>query len=145
MNTTWVLVAKASEARLYTTDKVGEEMQCLKEFSHPESREKGSTLASDRPGHSQSKGTGHGTMGDPADPKDYEAERFASELAQELEKGRTANAYQKLVVAAAPHFHGLLNSQLNDHTRALVINNIEKDFTAYDERELPARLKEAVH
>ena len=142
MNTTWVLVANASEARLFSAAKIGEEMECLKEFNHPESRERGSDLASDRPGHSQGKGGGHGAMGDPADPKEYEAERFAGELAKELENGRTANAYDRLVVVAAPHFHGLLNTHMKDHTRDLVIGNVEKDLTACENRDLPARLKE---
>lgn len=144
MNTTWVLVADASEARLFETEKIGASLHCIKEFSHPESREKGSDLASDRPGHYQSKGTGHGAFAEHTDPKDYEAERFASELANALEKGRTDNEYKKLVLVAAPHFHGLLNTHMNEHTRALVVNSIQKDFTACDTLELPERLKENI-
>jgi protein required for attachment to host cells len=117
-------------------------MTCLKKFSHSESRAKGSTLASDRPGHSQSRGAGHGAMGDPADPKDYEADRFAAELASELDTGRTANAYRRLVLVAGPHFNGLLNSHLNKHTHGMVEHCIHKDFTDCTERELPARLME---
>ena len=141
---TWVLVANASEARLFGADKIGEEMEFIKEFEHPESREKGSDLASDRPGHYQSKGTGHGTFAEHTDPKDYEVERFAGELAHELEKGRTKNEYKKLILVAAPHFHGLLNTQMNEHTRALVAYSIQKDFTAVEAYELPERLKESV-
>ena len=144
MSTTWVLVADASEARLFETEKIGTSMHCIKEFSHPESREKGSDLASDRPGHYQSKGTGHGAFAEHTDPKDYEADRFAGELANELEKGRTANEYKRLVLVAAPHFHGLLNTHMNEHTRALVVNDIQKDFTTCETHELPERLKECV-
>ena len=139
---TWVLVANASEARIFGTNKIGEAMECMKEFSHPESREKGSELASDRPGHSQSKGTGHGAMVESSDPKEYEADRFAGELAQELEKGRTSHAYRKLVVVAGPHFHGLLNKHMNDHVRTMVVNDIQKDLTSCEPRDLPGRLKE---
>lgn len=144
MNTTWVLVANAGEARLFGTDNINESLHCLKEFSHPESREKGSELASDRPGHYQSKDTGHGAFAEHTDPKDYEADRFASELANELEKGRTANEYKKLVLVAAPHFHGLLKTHMNEHTRELVVNNIQKDFTSIETYELPKRLKESI-
>ena len=141
MDNTWVLVANASEAHLYATERVGEDMSVVKTFSHPESRAKGATLASDRPGSTQGRGSSMGSRGDSVDPKNFEAERFAGELADELNKGRTSNAYRRLVVVAAPHFHGLLNSQLNEHTRALVENDINKDFTAYNTRELPERLK----
>ena len=141
---TWVLVANASEARIFGTDRIGEAMECMKEFSHPESRGKGSELASDRPGHYQSKGTGHGAFVEPSDPKEYEADRFASELAKELDKGRNDNAYRKLVVVAAPHFYGLLNNHMNKHTRAMVVNDIQKDLTDCEPRELPTRLKEYI-
>jgi protein required for attachment to host cells len=141
MNNTWVLVANASEAHLYATERLGEDMSILKDFAHPESRAKGTTLASDRPGSSQGRGSSMGTRGDPAEPKDFEVERFASELANELDRGRTANAYRRLVLVASPHFQGLLKSQLNDHTQAMVVNNINKDFTACNLRELPVRLK----
>lgn len=141
MDNTWVLVANASKAYLYATERIGEKMTCLKDFAHPESRAKGAMLASDRPGHNRSKGTGRGSMGDPADPKYYEANRFAGELATALNAGRTANGYRRLVLVAGPHFHGLLNAHLNENTRAMVENYIHKDFTDCTERELPARLK----
>jgi len=141
MDNTWVLVANASEAHLYATERLGEEMSILKDFSHSESRAKGVTLASDRPGSSWGTGSSIGTRGDPEDPKHFEAERFASELANELEKGRTANAYRRLVLVASPHFQGLLKSRLDEHTQAMVVSKINKDFTACNVRELPARLK----
>lgn len=142
MANNWVLVANASEARLFEAEKIGEAMQCVKEFSHPESREKGSNLASDRPGHYQSKGTGHGALAERTDPKDYEADRFAGELAGELEKGRTSNAFRHLVLVATPRFYGLLNGHLSDQAKSMIKANIQKDFTDCHERDLPARLQE---
>lgn len=139
---TWVLVANSSEARIYDTASIGEDMECIKEFSHPEGREKGSELASDRPGHYQSKGTGHGAFVEPTAPKEHEVDRFAGELARELDKGRTSNAYRKLVVVASPHFHGLINSHLDEHTRSMVVKDIQKDLTDCEPRDLPSRLKE---
>lgn len=141
MDNTWILVANASEAHLYAAEKLGEDMSIRKEFSHPESRAKGVTLASDRPGSTQGRGSSMGTRGDSVDPKAFEADRFASELANELDNGRIANAYCRLVLVATPHFHGLLTAHLNDNTRAMVVNNINKDFTNFNTRELPARLK----
>ena len=144
MDNTWVLVANASEARLFQTERLGKDMSILKDFSHPESRAKGASLASDRPGSTQGRGSSMGTRGDSSDPKDFEAERFAGELASELDKGRTANAYRRLVLVAAPHFQGLLKTHMNTHTRDMVANLINKDYTACDVRDLPARLKECL-
>jgi protein required for attachment to host cells len=140
MDNTWVLVANAAEACLYSTERPGEDMTLLKQFSHPEGRAKGSTLLdSDR---SHGRGPHSGTRGDETvDPKDFEEDRFARQLADELDKGRLDNAYRRLALVAAPHFHGLLNTHLNEHTRALVKYSINKDFTDCDTRELPERLK----
>lgn len=144
MDNTWVLVANASEAHLFATERLGEDMSTIHDYVHPESRAKGTTLASDRPGSSKGRGSNMGTRGDPNDPKHFEAERFASELADVLDKGRTENAYRRLVLVAAPHFQGLLKAELNDHTRDMVSNIIDKDFTSCDIRELPSRLKGCV-
>lgn len=144
MDNTWVLVANASKAYLYATEKLGDKMTCLKDFSHPASRAKGTSLASDRPGHNQSRGMGRGSMGNPTDPKYYEANRFAGVLASELNAGRKANEFRRLVLVAGPHFQGLLNAHLNEHTRAMVENSIHKDFTDCAERELSNRLKKSI-
>lgn len=142
MKNTWVLVANAVEAKLYATEKLGAEISHVREFAHPESREKGSALVSDKPGKVQGGRGGRG-MGDASAPKGYEAEKFARELARALDEGRTANAYQHLVLVATSHFHGLLNSQLDKKTRAMVVTDINKDFTSFNERDLLARLKES--
>jgi protein required for attachment to host cells len=142
MDNTWVLVANASEAHLYATERLGKDMTILKDFSHPEGRAKAGTLTSDRP---HGRGPHSGTRGDDTtDPKDFEEDRFARQLADELDKGRLEKAYRRLALVAAPHFHGLLNMHLNDHTRALVKYSINKDLTDCDTRELPERLKNSM-
>ena len=142
MDNTWVLVANASEARLYATERLGKEMTELREFLHPEGHEKSINLTSD---HSHGRGPHSGTRGDETvNPKDLEAERFASHLAEELNKGRSTNAYRRAVLVAAPHFMGLLNMHLDEHTRELVQHSINKDYTTYDARELPERLKACI-
>jgi len=139
---TWVLVANTNSARLFDAEIIGEEMKCIREFEHPYSRKKGSDLTSDRPGHYQSKGTGHGAFVEPTDPKEHEADIFADELAKVLNKSRTTNEYRKLVIAAAPHFMGLLNNHMDAHTRDMIISEIKKDLTTFEDRDLPERLKE---
>jgi protein required for attachment to host cells len=135
MANTWLIVANASQATLYETESKPKTLKLLKEFLHPASRAKGSELASDRPGHFQAEargmeGTTHGSFNEPIDPKSYEQERFAIELAGELEAGRTANSYKNLIIVASPHFHGLLNKHLNEHVAGMVSRHVEKDYTA---------------
>lgn len=144
MGTTWILVADASRAQLYAHEKTGSGLNLIQEFVHAESRMKASEIASDRAGHQQSKGIGHGALVERTDPKKYEAERFAVELAQAIEKGRTKNAFEQLVLSAPAQFCGLLNQHLSSNTRDLISANIDKDYTQLPQKELIARLSEHV-
>jgi len=144
MPNTWLVVANASQATIYQTEQRPKTLTMVKEFLHPPSREKGEQLASDRPGHFQGEavgmeGTTHGAFNEPTDPKAYEHERFATELAKELDAGRTANSYKNLIIIASPHFHGLLNKSMNSHVAAMVGQHIQKDYTTLEPKELLAK------
>lgn len=134
MAMTWLIVANASQATVYETEASPRSLKLLKEYLHPASRAKGSELASDRPGHFKQEargmeGTTHGAFNEPINPKDYEHERFAIELAKELDAGRAANQYGDLIIVAAPHFHGLLNKHLNAQVASMMSRHIDKDYT----------------
>lgn len=144
MSTTWILVANASNARLYANHGPMKGMQLVKELAHPESREKASNLVSDRPGHNPGAGNGHGSFVPATDPKHNEAERFAQELAREMDHGRTANSYQRAILVAAPAFLGLIKSSLNNHVSKLVSESVEKDYTKATEKELAGHLANVV-
>ncbi|MGB6976269.1 MAG: host attachment protein [Gammaproteobacteria bacterium] len=148
LNTHWILVANASEARLFSTHKLGDgkSWQFLKEFNHPASRERDFELTSDKPGRYQFQGksgtSGHGAYSDRTDPKEVEVERFAQQLAEELNTGRVHNLYHKLILIAPPHFHGLLNKYCDHNVLSLITQHVEKDYTKLRERELALHLKE---
>ncbi|MFQ5581555.1 MAG: host attachment protein [Mariprofundaceae bacterium] len=145
METTWILVANSSEARLFSLGSDG--MQRISEFAHPQSREKGQALTSDRPGHYQSSniGTAHGAYAESTDPREYESEQFARELADKLEHGRATNQFGRLLLAAPPHFHGMLNKHINGHLSKLVSGHVEKDYTKVADDELMEYLQSQVH
>ena len=143
---TWLLVGNASRARLFETQARPKTLTLLKEYLHPPSREKGEDLASDRPGHFQAEaqgmeGTTHGAFNEPTSPKEFEHERFAIELAKELNEGRNQNKYSNLIVVASPHFHGLLNQHMNSHVAKMVSTHLNKDYTDLDEAALIERLR----
>jgi protein required for attachment to host cells len=144
MITTWILVANASTARLYANHGVKKGIQLIKELSHPSSREKASNLVSDRPGHNAGAGNGHGSFVPATDPKQNEAERFAQELAHELELGRTSNSYLRAIIVATPAFMGLLKRNLNNQVSKLVSEQVEKDYTKATEKELAGHLENII-
>ena len=141
MSITWILVANASAAHLYANHGPKKGLQKLKEFEHTASRDKGSDLASDRPGHYN----GHGSFMPATDPKRNEARHFALELAKELDQGRTANSYQRLILVASAPFMGLINGNLDSHVKALVSDSFEKDYTKSSKRQLTKHLESCIY
>lgn len=142
MAVTWILVANASEARLFSNNGPGKGLSLIKSFEHPESRVKGVDLVSDRPGHYQSAGNGHGAYVQTSDPKENEADRFARELIGELDNGRTSNSCKKIALVSSPAFLGTLNGHMNSNLEKMVSCTIEKDYTKEKEQDLAGILKD---
>ena len=142
---TWILVANASAAYLYVNYGPKKGLQKLKEFRHDASREKRVALVSDRPGHNHSNGNGRGSYIPATDPKQNEAHNFACRLVRELERGRTANSYQRLILVVSTPFLGLINSNLGNHVRNLVSDTFEKDYTRASEKNLTRHLESCIY
>ncbi|MFT6985693.1 MAG: protein required for attachment to host cells [Psychromonas sp.] len=139
MSKTLIMVANASAARVFNY-LPREDFSLLNEFSHQQARQKGGDLVSDRLGHSEAKGGGHGVFVPASNPKDNEAERFAHELADWLENERTHNRCAQVMLVAEPRFLGLLNKALNRQTAKLVYQSVNKDYSKVPQRELPEML-----
>ena len=133
------MVANASQAKLFTNDGPKRGLKLIKEFLHPESREKTSNFVSDRSGAYG--GAGHGAVGQPADPKHHEAERFAQEVSKELEVGRLKNAYDRLILVASAPFMGLVNNHLPGQVRSKLSQSIDKDYTRLPVKDLAGHLE----
>ncbi|NTV09710.1 MAG: host attachment protein [Zoogloea sp.] len=140
MGITWILVANASLARLYAHDGPQNGLQLVKELAHPASRQKNAELASDRAGHMQSTGNGHGSRQPAHMPKETEARSFAHSLAHELYLGRSCNRFVRAILIAPPAFMGMLNSTLDRATAQLVSDRFEKDYTKVAQPELRGHL-----
>ncbi len=135
-STTWVLVANASLAKLYANQGPNTGLAPLRDFEHPSSRLKNSDLVSDRAGHMQSAGLGHGSRQPQTEPKQHEAKLFAQTLARELQAGRTKREYRRAIVVAPPAFMGLLKGALDEPTAEMVSDHFDKDYTRATPKEL---------
>ena len=138
---TWILVANATIARLYLRQALDEQPTRIRELAHPESRMKNADLSSDRAGHMQSSGDGHGSRQPRSEPKQLEAEHFARELAQVLQKGCYAGECQKIILVAPAAFMGLIIAELDKPTARLVAAHFEKDYTQVGEQQLAALIQ----
>jgi protein required for attachment to host cells len=137
MSITWIMVANASHAKLFKNEGPKKGLELVKELVHPESREKAAELVSDRIGNY----AGSGSYAQPTPPKEIEAERFAAEIADELEHGRVHNAYEKLILVTSSHFMGLLNGRLSQQVRNKISDSINKDYTSLPIKELTGHLE----
>ncbi len=144
MSITWILVSNASKGRLFRNTGPNKGLELLREFAHPQSREKNANLVSDRPGHNPGAGNGHGSFVSSTQPREHEADVFALELARELDAGRVNNLYSRLVLVASPAFMGQIKQHLSGTVQKLVSGSLEKDYTQSNEKELGRHLAACV-
>lgn len=146
MSTTWILVANASEAHLYSSPKAklfngDASLDAIKDYSHPESRQKNHDLIDTKAGYHHSRHAGAGTFVESSDPHESELESFARELIHELNLHYQKNDFNELILAAPPQFHGKLNKYVNSQLNGLQVLNIDKDYTKFNAKSLAAMLK----
>jgi len=142
MATFWVLVADSAEARLFTRDKKFGPLTEREDFLHPQSRLHGHELETDRPGKTfASHGYGQSDNEPPTEPKQYEAETFARQLAHALDTARARGDFEHLQIVAEPKFLGLLRERMDDDTRERIERTVDKNLT----RQPPDRIAEALN
>ena len=145
MKATWILIANAATARCFEKQADGK-LELLDSFAHPDSRKPGSTLGSDRPGHIE--GVGHG-LGSASyqpriDPKSWEHNKFAQELAAHLNTAVASQKFDRLFVIASNPFLGQIKAHLDAQASKRLAGGIAADLTSYEGRELKARVDEAL-
>lgn len=134
---TWIIVTDSSLCKFYEYQKKPSKITLLKEIEHPESRVKREdALTSDKPGQYKARDVAGGAYSPHMDPREVEIDKFAREIAKELDHGRTAQLYHQVIIIASPHMSGLLFQHLNKNVKELVINNIQKDLMHLREQEL---------
>lgn len=142
MTTTWILVANRSGASLFESNWPGESMRRLQDIPHPKGRLQNREIDSDKPGRSfDSVGEARHSMGKEHDASEKVAQQFARELAELLNKGRTTNAYDKLILMAEPKFLGLLRAALDSNTAALVVQTVNKELLEVSQEDVASYLK----
>jgi protein required for attachment to host cells len=126
---TWIVVADGARARIFLAERLDHPWQVVAEQEHPESRARTPELVTDMPALER------GTL-----PKEREAELFAREIAEQLERAFHAHQFQRLVLVAPPEMMGYLRNALPDTVAAVVTDEITKDFSQLREDELQERV-----
>lgn len=143
----WVVVANAARARvLEASDPSGAYVDVV-DLTHPQSRQKGTDLAGDRPGHvpgTTAHGAGSSALDPKTAPREREHDQFAREVAATLNEGMAAGRCAGLILVASNPFLGLLKGHLSDQAHKLLLRTVAADYTTLEGRELAERLRSAI-
>ncbi|AWN16290.1 host attachment protein [Salinisphaera sp. LB1] len=136
----WILVADAAAARLFSRQGIGA-LSRVDAFYHDESRKHEGDLRTGGKGEIEDSAA-HGRH--QADPQTRTSEKhedmFAKEVVARLKSGFNDNAFDELVLVAAPHFLGRLREHLDSPLSQCVAASIDKDWTRQNDAEIEKHL-----
>ena len=148
--TTWIIAADASRARiLQVMDRDGR-LDEVEDFVNPSARLHERDMTTDAEprfnGHGGVGKAGSGRTGGPGNAREakrkgeYETEVFVRQLGDYLDKARNAHRFDRLHLIAPPKFLGQLRKELAGEVQKLVSDELPKDLSGLDTRELEQRL-----
>ena len=143
MQTTWILVADSSRARIFEKHQAERHLREIEDFVNPAGRADSNDLRSDERGRFYGKGErDQAHTADPhVFPVEHENEMFALAVARHLDQARNAHRYQRLRLIAAPKFLGLIRGNLNKEVQELVVEELPKDISSFNLPEIENYLK----
>jgi protein required for attachment to host cells len=138
MDTTWILVADSSRARIFEKKEQDEHLQEIEDLVDTEGRATSSELRTGELGRFYGKDErGQANTADPTVfPVQHENEIFSRTLTQYLDKGRNEHRYKRLYLIAPPKFLGLIRSNLNEQVEKLVEKEFPKDISTFTIRQI---------
>ena len=134
MANTWIVAADSSRARVLQVAG-RERLVEVEDMINPGGRMDDRELTTDA--HPRFRGTS-GPASDPEETsaQEHETDLFAKRIGDYLDKARTQHRYDELVVVAPPKFLGLLRKKLGKEVEKLVVDEVPKDLSWFNAREL---------
>jgi protein required for attachment to host cells len=137
MQTIWIVTADASRARFLQVAGRDNTLTEVEDLVNPEGRLHNREINSDASGRfrGNDRPGGH-SSDDETRTTDHNSELFAKRIGAFLDKARTEHRFDKLYVVAAPKFLGLLRKELGKETEKLVLDELDKDLSWFNAREI---------
>ncbi|HEB58564.1 MAG TPA: host attachment protein [Gammaproteobacteria bacterium] len=143
MATTWVVVADAARARIFSSRGGKRPLVELETLTHPVARIAEREIGSDEPGRAfDSHGKGRHALTDKGAIKQHETEEFAREIAARLDAARKDDTFQHLILVAPPSMLGALREHLPSPSAKRLFYALDKDLTQDTGDAIRARLPE---
>jgi protein required for attachment to host cells len=140
MATTWIVAADSSRARVLQVADRQKQLTEIEDLLNPGGRMDDRELTTDA--HPRFRGTGGpGSDRQETGAAEHETELFAKRIGDYLDKARNDHRYDRLYLVAPPKFLGVLCGKLNKEVGKLVADELDKDLSWFDARELERYLK----
>ena len=153
MATTWIVAADESRARVLQVARPEKRLDEVDNLLNPEGRLQDRELQSD----AEPRFSGHGGVGKPGSAStsgpasdretqgavEHSARTFAREVGRYLEKARVEHRFDELVLVAPPKFLGALRKELDKEVAKLVKDELPKDLSWFNARELESYFAKA--
>ncbi|HJV84927.1 MAG TPA: host attachment protein [Noviherbaspirillum sp.] len=148
MQTTWIVAADEHRARIFEVEGAQQaNFHEIEDFVSPEGRMREQDLISDAKGRYF--GKGERMMGHTAEPNvtqtQHWQELFAKQIGEYLDKARMEHRYDKLRLIAFSKFLGMLRKNLSKESQQLVEQEVSKEITGLDEKEIESYIKTQLH
>jgi len=133
MQSTWIVVADSSRARIFERHDPDRHLEEVEDFINEAGRMNSGELRTDERGRFF--GKGERQMGHTADPSmmpyEHENEIFSRQLGDYLERAHNDHRYEQLCLVAAPKFLGLLRDNLNKEVKKTVKEELPNDISKF--------------
>jgi protein required for attachment to host cells len=165
MQTTWVIAADSNRARIFEMAE-GNKLREIEDMYNPEGRQSTGEQVSDaegsfaqggpvRGGGSTGPGVagaaiggsrGQGSTGEPQETwREHDVNMFSKQLVRYLDQARNEHRFDKLRVIAAPKFLGLIRQNMNKEVQKMVEEEIPKEITGLDTRNVEQYIQSLLH
>jgi len=136
-----VIVADASRARILSTRNSPGHLSEFEDLVHPESRLREQDLVADGSGSGSDSG-GHGkhSMGHEKAARVREAETFAREICEQIDRQHRREKIHRIYLVAAPAFLGLLRARMSKQCASLVAGEVSKNLVTHSLQDIRAHL-----
>lgn len=138
METTWIVVADSSRARVF--EQGDKHLREIEDILNPHGRS--GMLRKDDDGKFQDRNKripGHVAEA-PTGPVAHENDLFARNIGHYLDQARTARRYGRLRLIVAPKFLGLMRGKLNKEVQKMVAQELPKDIAMFSLHQIEAYL-----
>ncbi len=141
--TIWITVADGARARFFRSNAGGTHIEPALNMELVADRRPSRDIDADRPGRTKDRmAHGRHALEPSTDAHEHARQAFAHEVIELLEKHRTQNDFDELVIIAPPKMLGYLRDAMPEPLKKLVRREVDKDLTRLSIHELRQRLAE---